>query len=109
MAESLGRLVERKAAPSPGEVGAELARRIGHIEAVLAVGVTTFGRAVRVRTVIQEYDMGLCGQIFAAEGELYECFPNLEADFLVVDSGDAEAATVLDGTHQDFVWRKRAE
>jgi hypothetical protein len=58
------------------EIGARFVADVSGIPDVLAVGVTSFGNAFRIVTVIDAYDMDVCEQVFCRESKLYELAPD---------------------------------
>lgn len=90
--------------PSPAGIGRRFVKALSKIREVRAVGIVAFGQAFRVITVIDDFDIDVCKKIYAQEAELYELYPELEAEFLVVEEGDQEAILVSEGIGQDFVW-----
>ena len=93
--------------PSPAEIGRRFVKALSNMREVRAVGIVAFGQAFRVITVIDEFDINVWEQIYAQEAHLYELYPELEAEFLVVEQGDQEAVLVSGGIGQDFVWTKQ--
>jgi NADH:ubiquinone oxidoreductase subunit E len=89
------------------EIGARFVADVSGIPDVLAVGVTSFGNAFRIVTVIDAYDMDVCEQVFCRESKLYELAPDLEAEFLVLARDWEEARALLEGDGQDFLWTRK--
>ncbi|MBU0609047.1 MAG: hypothetical protein KKI08_14270 [Armatimonadetes bacterium] len=77
------------------------------IPEVVAVGVQADGAAFRVLTVIEKFDLDVCEEVFGCEAQLYQSFPQLEADFNVVGSDECTAGDVLSGHDMDFTWKAR--
>jgi len=112
--------------PSPAGIGRRFVKALSKIREVRAVGISAFGQAFRITTVIDKFDISVCRQIYPQEARLYQTCPELEAEFLVVEVGDQEAVPELDaevlaieeeyqegvivsaGIAHDFVWIRQA-
>lgn len=93
---------------SAEKIGRPYVELVSQIPEVVAVAVHSYGSAFRFYTVIGKYDMDVCGQIFTRELQLYDAFPDLEADFLVLGQTDHTAQTVLKRQGYDFFWLRPA-
>lgn len=89
--------------PSPSMVARRFSRLLDDLPQVLGVGALPVGSHLQVLTVIQERDLDLWEEVFRRVGKLYDVFPDLQAEFIVVDREDAEAEMVLSGNHTGYV------
>lgn len=101
--DALEELLQEMAPLSAEDLGRRLAATMAEIPQALAVAVAAFGRAFRIRTVIQSYDMDVCEQVYAREKRLYEVYPDLEAEFRVLTQRQTEGRLVVEGAGYDFV------
>lgn len=68
---------------------------------ILTVGVREDAGRFRVTVVIEETDLDLWERIFQRTAEIYDVFPDLRAEIIVVDRQDPEGQVVLTGDGVD--------